>query len=437
MANLTVSKSGDYFEREGKRFFYLADDVWPAFAKPSFPDWEEYLEYRKMQGFNVLHIWLQNRSHFGNCPAPFRFDAQGNPDYYTMEDEYFERARKILAMAVEKGFIPAISLLWADKVKDTWLSKQFPPAHVIPLNAVQRYAEYVAKSFAEFEPIYLISGDTNFESKDTSQAYLIALDTIKSICPKALTTMHIWGDSSYLPEEIVQSKIDFYMYQSGHKRHLQHFTYQFAQNLYHLPVKRPIVNGEPCFEGLHGLLDWGAIEQTRFSTFDVRKAIWSSLLSGAKAGIGYGTFGTWPWHTIDGPWQEHWLPGEEPWEGSQYFGQPYLWKTALHFRGAWDASFARWIFETYNLFDLQPHSGILNKTNEIRMSVSASLDKVVVYIPYAVDVEVGFDLSDYNWTLVNLTDRDMARPDIEAGKDSSIIKRHCFNSDVLVIGVRD
>jgi hypothetical protein len=437
MTNLTVSKTGDYFEREGKKFFYLADNVWPAFAKISFPDWEEYLEYRKMQGFNVLHTWLQNRSIFDHCSAPFKFDAKGNPDYYTIDEEYFDRAKRILAMAVQKGFIPAISLLWADKVQGTWLANQFKPDHVIPLDAVQRYAEYVAKDFAEFEPIYMISGDVNFGSKDTSQACLVGLETIKSTCPDSLTTMHIWGDDSYLPEEIVQSKIDFYIYQSGHKRHMQNVAYQFAQDLYHQPVKRPIVNAEPCIEGLHGLLGWGEIEQARFGAFDVRKAVWRSLLSGAKAGIGYGAFGIWPWHTSSDVWQESWMHGEEPWEGERYFGQPYPWKTALRFKGGWDVSFARWIFETYHLFDIEPHPGILNRTDEIRMSISPDLGKVIIYIPYAVEVEIGLDLSGYDWTLVNLTEKDIAKPDIRAGNGSSIIKQHCFNSDVLVIGVRD
>jgi hypothetical protein len=437
MANLTVSRTGDYFEREGKRFFYLADCVWPAFAKISFADWEEYLEYRKMQGFNVLQIWLQNRSIFGNCPAPFRFDADGYPDYYTMDEEYFERARRVLETAVSKNFIPAIALLWSDKVKDTWLSKQFGPEHVMPLDAVRRYTEYVVKTFAEFEPIYLVSGDTNFESEETSQAYLIALETIKSISPGTITTMHTWGDSSDLPDEIVQSQIDFYLYQSGHKRHLQHYAYQFAQDLYQLPVKRPIINGEPCFEGLQGLLDWGAVEQVRFTAFDVRKAIWRSLLSGAKAGIGYTAFGIWPWHTQNEPWEENWLPDEQPWEGELYFGRPYPWRTALKFRGAWDVSFAKWIFETFNLFEIEPHTGIQNNTDEIRMSASPNLDKVVIYMPCSIDVEVGLDLSDYNWTLIDLTDKVMAKPDIEIGEESSTIKMHRFNSDVLVIGVRE
>lgn len=77
----------------------------------------------------------------------------------------------------------------------------------MPPDAVQRYAEFVAKAFAEFEPIYMISGDMNFGSKDTSQACLVALETIKSICPGSLTTMHIWGDSAYLPEEIGNQKL--------------------------------------------------------------------------------------------------------------------------------------------------------------------------------------------------------------------------------------
>jgi hypothetical protein len=71
------------------------------------------------------------------------------------------------------------------------------------------------------------------------------------------------------------------------------------------------------------------------------------------------------------------------------------------------------------------------------MSASDDLGKVAIYIPCAIEVKVGLDLSYYDWTLVNLTDRTMAKPDIEAGKDLTTIKMHRFNSDVLVLGVRD
>ena len=45
-------------------------------------------------------------------------------------------------------------------------------------------------------------------------------------------------------------------------------------------------------------------------------------------------------------------------------------------------------------------------------------------------------MSGYDWTLVNLADRTMARPEVEVNKESSTIKMHCFNSDALVMGVK-
>ena len=134
--------------RDGKPFFYLADTVWPAFARISFDEWEEYLDYRKMQGFNVLQIMVsQDQSIFGNKPYAFHLDVNGKLDYDRINEEFFDRATKILAMATQKGFIPALAVLWADKVKDTWLS-QLDPSPIMPLDAVVRYAEFVAKTFA-------------------------------------------------------------------------------------------------------------------------------------------------------------------------------------------------------------------------------------------------------------------------------------------------
>ena len=423
MLDLKISDSKDYFTSAGKPFFYLADTVWPAFTRISFNEWEEYLDYRKMQGFNALQIQVsQNQSIFGSKPYPFHLNANGSPDYHRINEEYFERATKILAMAVQKGFIPVLAVLWADKVKDTWLS-QLNPSQIMPLDAVERFAEYVAKTFAEFNPIYFASGDTNFASDQTHEAYMIVLDTLKSISPNALTAMHIWGDSVYLPTDIVQSKnLDFYIYQSGHKGALQHFPYQFAQEFYRQPIKRPILNSEPCYEGLHSLLDWGHIEDYRFNAFDVRKAVWQSLLSGAKAGITYGAYGVWPWHKKG-----------EVYRLEKFFGKPYDWRTALKFEGAWDVSFARWIFGTYNLFDLEPTDIIDSKLPEVR--AAASSNKFAIYIPCNVEVEVKLDLTDYDWTLVDLAERRFAQPEISSRQQGSVIKMSPFNSDVLLIGI--
>ncbi len=420
--NLEISDTRDYFTYADRPFFYLADTVWHAFAWISFDEWEEYLDYRKMQGFNALQIRLsQDQSIFGSKPYPFHLDASGKLDFYQINDEFFERAAKLLMIATQKGFIPVLVVLWADKVKDTWLS-DLDPSQIMPLDAVEQFAGYVGKVFAEFNPIYFVSGDTNFASEQTHEAYMVALNTLKSISPDALAAMHIWGDSTYLPDDVVQSKdLDFYIYQSGHKRAWQHFPYQFAQDLYRQPIKRPILNSEPCYEGLPGLLGWGQFEDYRFNAFDVRKAVWQSLLSGGKAGVAYGANGTWRWYR----------QGEAT-RMENLFGKSYDWRTALRFEGGWDVAFAKWIFETYNLFDLEPKDIIESETAEVRASVSS--DKVVIYIPFNHEVKVNIDLTDHNWTLVDLAEKRFAQPEIVNKQQGSVIKMSPFNSDVLLIG---
>jgi hypothetical protein len=292
----------------------------------------------------------------------------------------------------------------------------------MPLDAIVSYVEKVVSSFSDFNPVYIISGDTDFGSQRTTEYYLTALQTIKRKSPKSLTTMHIWGDSTEIPPKIVENDaLDFYMYQSGHRKNLQNYPYEFAQNLYHQTVKRPILNGEPCYEGGGFYPEYG-----RFTRFDVRKAIWQSLLSGAKAGVTYGAQGLWSWQQSGDKFGA---------EGA--FGPAYTWRTALRLEGAWDASFAKWIFKNYHLFDLEPRDLIINDTEEIRAASSSDLETIVIYIPYSTHVRVNRNLEGYSWTLINLADRHFGKPIIITEGDTSIIEMHEFNSDHLVIGVRE
>lgn len=416
---ITISGSKDFFLKNGKKFFYLADTVWTAFVNIEFDEWEEYLEYRKTQDFNVLQISIAGLfkdpdRHFFIC------DKNGKPDYYNINDEYFSRAEKMLDMAVEKGFTPALVVLWCHLVEDTWLSIN-DPENIMPIDSVKPYVKYVVKSFTKFNPIYIISGDTNFLSDRTKEAYLIALKTIKDMCPDALTTMHIWGDSTDMPSEIKDSDyIDFYMYQSGHKIKLQHYPYQFAKEFYNSKIKRPILNSEPCYESGGYYEEYG-----RFTDFNVRKAIWQSLLSGAKAGVAYGAQGIWSWQKKDSV-----FPDEKT------FDAAFNWRAALRLKGAWDLSFAKYIFETYNLFDIEPSDIILNKTEEIRASVSKDNRKIIIYIPYSANVYVNKDLKGYKWTLIDLSNKYFGKPNIDLTNNKSVIKMHESNTDLLVVGIK-
>ena len=421
MNRIEISESKNYFMKDGAPFFYLADTVWSAFTNTTMDEWREYLEYRQTQGFNVLQISMLPITHDSSesilAILPFRLNPQGKMDFSQINDEYFERAEKMVEMAAEKGFVPALVVLWNNYVPDTWAAKRSPDT-VMPFDAVKRYTEYVTRRFSRFHPIYIISGDTNFEAETVCRYYKTTMDIVKSIDPQGLTTMHL-SPSGDIPDEILNSSnLDFYMYQSGHGLESQDNPYLLAEKFYTKPIRRPVVNGEPCYEG-HG----HGSRYGRFHAFDVRKAIWQSLLSGAKAGVTYGAHGIWSWHRKG-----------LKFTSESFSGIPFDWKTALRLEGAWDASFAKWIFEVYRLFDLEPRDLIDNKTREIRMAASRDFEKVALYLPYSVEVKVKADLSGYEWIMIDLEHKRVAKPVVKAEEESTAIQMHDFNSDVILIG---
>ncbi|MGE5557614.1 MAG: DUF4038 domain-containing protein [Bacillota bacterium] len=424
MSEIRISGTKDHFEKDGKPFFYLADTVWSAFSNAAPEEWEEYLDYRRMQNFNVLQISvlpiLHDRSESVLRIEPFHLNSRGTFDFLRINDAYFTRARKMVEAAAQKGFTAALVVLWCNYVPDSWASKSHPD-YIMPAEAVKPYTEYVVNAFREFNPIYIISGDTAFESELLKKHYLTALETVKSMCPEALTTMHLSGGNADLPEEFVQSPhLDFYMYQSSHMAEHQNNSYYLAGKFLEKPVKKPVVNGEPCYEG-HG----HGNKYGRFSAFDVRKAVWQSLLSGAKAGVTYGAHGIWSWH------RRH-----VKFSSESFSGTPFPWRAALQLQGAWDAGFARWIFEQNQLFDLEPADIIVNETGEITACVSNGSRKIAVYAPYNADIKVKMDLSGYDWTLFDLANRRVAKPVLANDGSLFVFKMHDFNTDILLIGAK-
>lgn len=424
MTQLKVSENKECFENfGGSKFFYLADTVWSAFTSISMDEWGEYLDYRNLQGFNVLQInilpqWDRSFPDLGFRPFPA--GQSGKTDFFTYDRVYFERARKMCEMAVERGMVPALVVLWLDFVPETWGSQNIPD-HIMPYDAVVPYVKHVLKVFGDLNPIYLISGDTDFQTETSSKYYYTALETIKTEYPEALTTLHTMGGLVDLPQQFLESGyLDFYMYQSSHSLEGQPQAYTMAENYSAKPVKRPVVNGEPCYEG-HGHFG----KYGRFDAFTVRKATWQSLLAGAKAGVAYGAHGIWSWHRKGGSF------GSAEWSKD-----PYDWRTALALPGAWDVTFTKHVFELYDLYDINPYSGVAGESKEIRAACSKNGDRVAVYIPFNIEVTLENEFDGLVWTLIDLESRRFAKPEIVVGNHQTILKMHNFNSDVLVIGVK-
>ncbi len=420
---LTVANDKQSFLSDGRPFFYLADTVWSAFTNPTMDEWREYLAYRKSQGFNVLQISvlpiLHDASQSDLGLLPFAVDAQGRWDFHSPDSAYFERAAAILAVAREEGFIPALVVLWCSYVPNSW-ANQRNPDKTMPYDALPGYVECVVRAFARFDPIFLISGDTHFETAEVTNYYLTALRIVKERCPHALTTLHLTPDVD-LPEELAQSSnLDFYMFQSGHQLEEQRRAYTLAERFAALSVRRPAINGEPPYEG-HGYGN----RQGRFSAFEVRRASWQSLLSGAGAGIAYGAHGIWSWHRKGAAFTSE-----------AFSGRPFDWHTALRFEGAWDVALARSLFEQYALFGISPRQDLLDVGPEIRLAASADLDRVALYIPYATEVKVKIDPGDYEWTVIDLATRRRYYGQVSEQAGHALIHMHQRNGDILVIGVR-
>ncbi|MBS7638937.1 DUF4038 domain-containing protein [Candidatus Bathyarchaeota archaeon] len=423
MSKIMISNTRDHFIKDGEKFFYLADTCWSAFTNPTYDEWEYYLEYRQAQGFNAIQINIlpqHDRSETEKYIEPFEVLSDGGWNFSRRNDVYFDRAERMVEMAVKRGFTPALVVLWCNYVRGTWASK-ISPNRIIPRENLEEYVNYIAERFGKYNPIFIISGDTNFETEESIEYYRVAMDIVKKISPSSLTTMHLMGGLWNIPEVFIKSpNYDFYMYQSGHLRGEQHLPYELAQRFYGMPVKRPIVNGEPCYEGIGSI---GAYEKYgRFSSFDVRKAIWQSLLSGAKAGVAYGAHGIWSWQRLD---QEY--------KYSKVYGMPYPWNIASHFPGAFDAAFAKWIFEKYDLFDVEPaNSKLLNETSEIRVAEGA--DKIAVYSPFNTEIKLEIDCSHYKWEGIDLEGRRIFKPKIRDEGKYTVIKMAVFNRDYLVVG---
>uniref|UniRef100_A0A7J3QDJ5 DUF4038 domain-containing protein n=1 Tax=Ignisphaera aggregans TaxID=334771 RepID=A0A7J3QDJ5_9CREN len=429
MDGIYISDSKDYFVRDGEKFFYLADTAWSAFTNASLDDWRYYLEIRRAQEFNAIQINILpqwDRSESDLYIEPFEVTSSSGWDFTKVNEVYFDRVEKMVEMAVENGFTPALVVLWCNYVKGTWGSK-LTPSKIIPFEYLQSYVEYVVDRFAKYSPIFVISGDPNFETDEAVKYYLAALEVVKKRAPQCLTTMHL-ARGVVIPEPFVYSPyLDFYMYQSGHRRDEQFLAYELAQKFYRLPVKRPIVNGEPCYEGM----GYAVGRLGRFTRLDVRKAVWQSLLSGAKAGTAYGALGIWNWHVLGKRFLK-----ENSW------GLSYDWRTALTFPGAYDVAFAKWLFENYDLFDIEPANDKLIKKDkdpreleEIRISIGKG--KIIFYTPYYnYTIKLDIDGSSYRWKGIELESRRVFKPRIETEKGyTSINLPEFINSDSIVIGI--
>lgn len=338
---MKVSKDGRSLERDGNPFPYLADTCWSAFTHIAMDEWRDYLELRRQQGFtaiqiNILPQWDRSyRNDSSEEPEPFEHGDTGY-DFSRPVDGYFKRAERMLEVVVELDLLPALVVLWANYVPGNWCSKR-NPGNTIPRRAIDPYVEFVLARFERFEPLLLVSGDTDFPTDESDAWYTDTLAACKRVAPNLLTTLHISGEMTDLPGSFVENTdLDIIMYQSGH--YLDQDRLGPMARTFRALSSRPVIDGEICYEGMG---KFGSPD--RFTRRDTRAAMWISMLSGANAGVGYGASGVWNWHR----------PGAE-FAWADTFGESLTVFQALALPGAWDVGLIGYLFNELGLHELEP-----------------------------------------------------------------------------------
>jgi hypothetical protein len=423
MKQIEVDRSTMTFTANGEPFFYMADTAWMAFSNMSLDEWEEYTGFRRAQGFTALQISilpiLNDTSMGENTLLPFAMGGDGKMDFSARNDAYFEKAVRMMEIMTGKGMVPALVVLWNNYVPESWASQQTKNISVMNEAYLPEYAEYIGSLFNRFNPLYIISGDTKFDTETVVRYYSIMLEEIKKRSPRALTTMHTNPDTEIPPLIRDSPSLDFYMFQSGHGGDETDSPVRLAEKFFNYPVKRPVVNGEPCYEG-HAY----GCKYPRWNAFEVRRALWQSLLSGATAGFTYGAHGIWMFQHKG-----------MAFTSERFSGHPFLWREALQFEGAWDVSWIKWLFENYGFFTLKPNQALVDGPEQIRAASSPDRSLIAVYIPYAANVAIHHDLTGYKTCLHLLDKRRVVSPELVIDEGLSVLPMTAYNTDALFVAV--
>ncbi|WP_459194609.1 apiosidase-like domain-containing protein [Halosimplex sp. J119] len=294
------------YHTDGEPFFWLADTAWTASTRATVEEWEQYLNYRVEQGYNVVQVNAL-RQHDGSRPhdrLPFE-----NWDLSRPNLEYFRHLDELVSMAHDRGVVPALVALWfeyAGENLDWGISAESRHEHS-PEQA-RTLGRYLGARYGAYGAAWLVSGDSEFGESSVA-IYRAAAEALGDACQYPLRTAHQPGGQNTPALVNDEAWLDFHMYQSGHTHDLAVPESQARANRALHPA-RPVLNGEPCYADMQGY----ASDEV-FDRETVRAAGWLSVLAGANAGLTYGALGVWPWHRTGDTFGSAGLWGDpKPWD---------------------------------------------------------------------------------------------------------------------------
>jgi len=374
--NPKLSDDGRYFVyADGTPFFWLGDTAWNGVLRSKEEDWARYLENRKGLGFTAIQFvstdWRGcSRNPFGERAYEGEERIKVNPDFFRRMDA------KVKAIN-EHGMIAAPVVLWAFREGD--------PGVDLPEEDAVRLARYIVARWGAYQVIWILGGDGNYEGERAERWWRIGRSVFKDR-HYHLVTMHPRGQSWVADEFAREEWFDFVGYQSGHgesEKRLKWLVMGPPAKGWRKSPPRPVVNLEPNYE-THPSYE----RKKPFTDYEVRRAVYWSLLVSPTAGVTYGHNRIWVW-------------AEEPRvpEGHESIGEVQPWHTALDAAGAQNMATMRAFFDSLPWWRLRPAPELLLKqpgSENVRRFVAAARtvegDYAVVYLPVGCNICIKTEL---------------------------------------------
>ncbi len=329
---------------DGKPFFWLGDTWWMGLTKRL--DWphgfKSLAEDRASKGFSLVQIVAGPLPDFDAEYAtwdPQQANEAGWPweqDWARINPEFYDLADRRIIHLVEQGLVPCIVSMWGfylpfmgiERVKKHWR------------NLIARYGAYpvVWCVCGEVElPTYshLSRSDTlEAEKADQTAGWKEVAGYLRNLDPyHHVTTIHPAWAQSGRDAILDDSLIDLDMLQTSHGGHgILGRTVDRVHESNDKTPRMPVVNGEPCYEGIMGTA-WQEMQRFVF---------WTSIMSGS-AGHTYGAQGMWAMSSRD-----------EPFKGSTMNWGDGFWQDVMHYPGSAQVGLGRRFLERYPWWQFEP-----------------------------------------------------------------------------------
>jgi hypothetical protein len=335
---IRVSRDRTHFVHEDSTpFFWMADTAWNGPLKSNEFDWKHYLSERKRQGFTAVQ-WVATSwrgASDGDVEGNKAFDGR---EKISINPEFFQRLDRRVEAINNAGLLSVPVLLWAIRGDEN-------PGNLLPDDQAVLLARYMVARWGATYGAWFLGGDGDYSGTRAARWRTLG-QAVFGDGRHFPVFMHPKGKSWVFEEFRDEKWMTTLGYQSGH-------DVNDATNnwIHHGPASRdwaklphrPVINIEPAYEGQNSYS-----KKQPITAYEVRRALYWSLLSTPTAGVSYGAAGVWGWDA-----------GDAPTPGHPNAGTPPAWRDALNFDAGEQVAHLSALFQSIEFQKLRPDSGVL------------------------------------------------------------------------------